>query len=180
MAKKPKKVAIRVMDRYSHETMYAMLDEVVQKWHGHLTDASIVLAWNTSWSADADGRLVLGKCKKASDLDRELFASTADEGEQRQLDFVILLNEEAWHEMGPAQQTALLDHEVSHCAIAEDENGHPKHDECGRVCYRIKKHDLEEFRDVVSRHGAYKSDIEAFVRAAVEGKKAPLLKVAEG
>jgi hypothetical protein len=117
----------------------------------------IALAWATSWKPDVDGRLVLGKCKKASDLDRELAP----------FDFVILLNRDFWlnPRVTDRQRDALLDHELMHAAIAYDEHGDPKIDARGRTVYRIRKHDIEEFRDVVARHGCYKADLEDFARA---------------
>jgi hypothetical protein len=64
--------------------MYALLHEIIDESHEELsrTNVRVALAWATSWKPDVDGRLVLGKCKKASDLDRELAP----------YDFVILLN----------------------------------------------------------------------------------------
>jgi hypothetical protein len=36
------------------------------------TNARIALAWQLGLKPDVDGRLVLGRCRKATDLDREL------------------------------------------------------------------------------------------------------------
>ncbi|MEO7272059.1 MAG: hypothetical protein ABI211_08640, partial [Vicinamibacterales bacterium] len=56
--------------------LYALLADLIELHHEDLyrTDARIALAWCTSWKPDVDGRVTLGKCKKASDLDRELMA----------------------------------------------------------------------------------------------------------
>lgn len=156
-----KKVAYELIPRQSDlgRPMYALLDDLVEQHHEdlHRTDARIVLAWHKGLRPDVDGRLVLGKCKKATDLDRELSP----------FDFVILLNKEWWQDRRTttAQQKALLDHEISHAALAYDEHGEPKRDERDRYVYRTRRHDLEEFSDVVARHGIYKRDIEAFARA---------------
>ena len=146
--------------------LYAEVARLIVGYHEHLKDARIALAWNLAWKADVDGRLCLGKCKKGSDLDRELHG----------YDFVILLNQEAFATMQPAQRVAILDHELSHAQVKlDDETAEPARDERGRTCYRIKKHDLEEFADVVERNGIYKGDIAAFCKAAVRAKKQPLL-----
>lgn len=141
------------------QPMYTRLYDLVARYHSELdnTNVRIALAWATSWKADVDGRLTLGKCKKASELDRELAP----------YDFVILLNKDFWQNphVSDAQRDALLDHELMHAAVALDEKGDPKRDEAGRTIYRIRKHDLEEFADIVARHGLYKRDIEEFVRA---------------
>ncbi len=48
------------------------------------------------------------------------------------------------------------------------EEGQPLHDDNDCIVYRLRKHDLEEFRAVVDRHGFYKSDIEEFARVCAQ------------
>lgn len=150
---------------------YQILDRLVKKHHGQLVDANIAIAWRFGWSKDADGRLKLGQAKKGSDLDREL----------HQYDFVILLNHEAWNQGGlnQKQKDALVDHELCHCEVSMDTNGEPKQDEQGRTVYRIRRHDIEEFQDVVARHGLYTGKLEEFAAAAINDAKRPILKEAE-
>lgn len=165
-SKKRKKVQVELIpsgDRLKHP-LYKLLDAVLKAHHEHLRKVKIALAWNTAWRADVDGRLVLGKCKRASDLDREL----------SEHDFVILLNQEAWNELSEDQRLALLDHELSHCQQVLDGTGRQKEDERGRLVWRIRKHDVEEFRDVIARNGCYMSDLADFVKAALEAKQTPL------
>ncbi len=45
----------------------------------------------------------------------------------------------------------------------------------GRKVWRLRKHALEEFAAVVERHGIYKRDIEAFVRALRRSPEQPRL-----
>lgn len=156
-AKGPKKVSYQLIDRDSvlGRTMYLKLRDCVEEHHEELVDARIALAWCTSWKPDVDGRVVLGKCKKASDLDRE-FAP---------FDFVILLSRWWWQDLQvtDAQRVALLDHELCHAAVRyDDKTGDPVRDERGRKVYRVRKHDIEEFADIVRRHGTYKRDLEMF------------------
>jgi hypothetical protein len=145
--------------------MYERLYALVDAHHDDLsrTNVRIALAWCTSWKRDMDGRLILGKCKKASELDRELAP----------YDFVILLNRTFWQnsQVTDVQRDALLDHECMHAAVSYDEHGDPKVDERGRTCYRIRKHDLEEFADIVTRHGCYKRDIESFAQALARAER---------
>lgn len=56
----------------------------------------------------------------------------------------------------PEEQRALLDHELMHC----------KHDEDG---FYIADHDLEEFCEIVSRHGAWRLSISRFFQSG-QGK----------
>jgi hypothetical protein len=149
------------------------MEELIEavKEHAHLRDAKIAIAWRFGKKADADGRIWLGMTKKGSDLDRSLHG----------YDFVIVLNHDAWNQasFSEAQMTALLDHDLSHCAVAHDTNGQVKLDELGRKVWRIRKHDLEEFEGVVKRRGLWKSDVRSFVEAADEQRKRPLLEQAE-
>jgi hypothetical protein len=134
--------------------MYALLDELVRLHHEDLRDARIALAWCTSWKPDVDGRVTLGKCAKASDLDREVAP----------YDFVILLSQKFYQDpfTTDLQRRALVDHELTHGALAHDKNGEPLVDARGRRVYRMRRHDLEEFSDIAARYGCYKRDIEHF------------------
>lgn len=112
--KGPKRVSYELIDK-NNETVgrpiYRLLRELVQDHHPHLVNARIALAWCTSWKPDVDGRVVLGKCKKASDLDRELAA----------YDFIILLKKSFWQDLAVTaeQRRALLDHELCHAGIGK-------------------------------------------------------------
>ena len=156
---KPKKVSYRLIPADSDEgrPMYRLLEELVAAHHEDLTQARIALAWCTSWKPDVDGIVTLGKCRKASDLDRELAA----------FDFVILLRQSFWQDplVTDVQRRALLDHELCHGTVKLDQHGEPVEDERGRLVYRLRKHSIEEFTEVIERYGTYKSDLEYFDRA---------------
>jgi Putative phage metallopeptidase len=126
----------------------------------------VVLAWMLDTKRDVDGHLCLGKCVRASDLQKEL----AD------FDFVILLNKEVWEskEFGVERKSALLDHELMHIAEAVDKEGEPKFDSKGRKLFRMRGHDIEEFSAIVRRHGCYKKDLEHFAEALLSKSQAPL------
>jgi hypothetical protein len=139
----------------------------VNRHHRELIGANIALAWCTSWRADLDGRQTLGQCKRASDLDRECAP----------YDFVILLNKD--FVTNPAvsekQREALLDHELCHATVKLDPETHePMVDERNRTVYRVRKHDIEEFGEVVERHGCYKRDLEKFAQALRRAKQPEL------
>lgn len=164
---KPKAVNVKLIDVTAQpgKDMEAATKELIRNYHPHLAKAQIALAWNLSWNADVDGFLVLGKCKKGSDLDRELHG----------YDFVILLNQMAWGALTAPQRVALIDHELCHAEISKDQHGHPKIDERGRIVYRTRKHDLEEFKAIYERHGMYKENLADFVKAQRAKHEAPLL-----
>lgn len=158
-ARKAKTVAYELILRDSilGHSVYGMLDDLVEQHHDELRKARIALAWSRSWKPDVDGRWKLGMCRRASDLDRELVS----------YDFIILLNQTFWNDtrVTDAQRLALLDHELCHAGLRYDSNGEPVEDERGRLVYRIRKHDIEEFTVIVKRHGCYKADLEEFYAA---------------
>ena len=151
--------------------VYRIMEKLIEQHHSHLADAKIALAWRFGWKSDADGRTTLGQAKKGSDLDRKLHDH----------DFVILLNHERWNAAGftDAQQKALLDHELCHCEVSKDVNGEPKTDENGRVCYRMRRHDVEEFKEIFHRHGLWKGDLEFLADEALDRTSRPLIDAAE-
>ena len=164
-SRKPKKVSYQVLARDDqHRPIYARLERLIEAHHEELRDARIALAWCTSWKADVDGHVTLGRCKKASDLDRELAA----------FDFVILLQRDFWMNAAvtDTQREALLDHELCHATVSYDDDGEPKVDERGRTVFRIRKHDIEEFQCIVDRHGTWKHDLEQFAQAIARARSA--------
>lgn len=162
---KPKKVNFELIEDQKSEP-YKILDSVRTASHKKISEARIALAWRKELSPDADGHLVLGKCVKVSDLNKEF----------TEYDFIILLNEEVWNdsEFTIDKKRALVDHELCHAACAFDENNLPKYDERGRRVFRTRKHDIEEFHEVVQRHGCYKHDLEVFAEALLEKRRSPL------
>lgn len=167
---KPKKILFEIVKREDvllSGNPYELLDEIRAENHFDTAEARIALAWKKGTKPDVDGHLILGKCVKASDLQRELV----------DYDFVIVLNKEVWEdpEFTRAQKLALIDHELCHAARAEDGDGHPMTDTKGRPVWRTRRHDIEEFRCIVERHGCYKRDLELFAREIVRKQNSPLL-----
>lgn len=166
---KPKPINFELippMDGMHEPEPYKILREMREKYHTDLSKARIALAWRKKLKRDVDGHLILGRCVKASDLQRELV----------NWDFVILLNREVWLDdaFTPEKKRALMDHELCHADAARDKDGFPKRDERDRFVWRTRKHDIEEFRDVVKRHGCYKADLEEFAKALALKRSAPL------
>jgi hypothetical protein len=134
------------------------------RWHDELNSAHIGLAWRKALKADVDGHIVLGRCVKISELHKEFLP----------FDFIVVLNKEYWDFFDDDKRLALMDHELCHAAAALDQESEQKEDDRGRPLWRVRKHDIEEFRDVVQRHGCYKSDLEEFAKALRDAKKNPL------
>jgi Putative phage metallopeptidase len=146
---------------------YTVLAEARELWHTDLDDAAIALAWERKIRADTDGHVRLGKCVRVTELYREF----------SDFNFIIVLNREVWEspEFGRERKLALIDHELCHAAPAlDDDTGEQKRDAAERLIWRIRKHDIEEFRSVVSHHGCYKRDLEMFAEALLR-KNSPSL-----
>jgi hypothetical protein len=156
-----KKVRIELIPD-KHEA-YKLLTKIRKKYHRDTAKAKISLAWRIALKPDKDGHLVLGMCHRTSDMLKE-FA---------ECDYVILLNKEVWNdeEWTDKEKKALLDHEMCHAAPIMKNEGHQKRDERKRRCWRIRHHDIEEFKSVVEHHGVWKKDLEAFAEALLKKRR---------
>lgn len=166
--KKRKKVTVQLIrEKHAGEITepYRLLSEIRSRDHAHLAEAKIGLAWRMGWRTDTDGHMRLGQCRKRGDLDRELDG----------FDFIILLNKEAWPALNEKQKRAVLDHELCHAQLSFDADGNPKYNDRDRLVCRVKKHDVEEFRAIVDRHGVWTQDLEAIAKAGINDAKRPLL-----
>lgn len=67
-------------------------------------------------------------------------------------DFIVDVHEVYWDVLDLEQQSALMDHELSHCATD------------GKGWY-VKDHDIEEFIGVIQRNGCWNSNLEALKEA---------------
>lgn len=141
---------------------YQILWEVRNAHHQNLEGAEVALAWRKALKPDPEGHLVLGRCQRTSDLQREFSP----------YDYIILLNQEVWNEeeFTRDKKLALVDHELCHAEISTDQEGEVRIDERGRKVWRTKKHDIEEFYAIVQRHGCYKRDLEIFAEELLKRK----------
>lgn len=160
---KPKKIPWEMLDREHQPEMYELLDELITEHHDELFNARVALAFNTSWKPDTDGHRTIGRCRKVSDLEREWMP----------FDFIILLHKEFWTspEVTDEQRRALLDHELCHAGVAVDRDGEPKLDERDRLVFRTKKHTVEEFHEIITRHGIWKYELETFWETLQKAKQ---------
>ena len=111
----------------------------IPKWHKHLAGAPI------AYLLDADqmkgkGKLIPAKIRKATPVEQHLTG----------YDLVMLISEPSWQASTDKQRLALIDHELCHVILDDDNN------------LMLTGHDLEEFRAVVQRHGDWQADITLF------------------
>ncbi len=163
-----------------NSTPYAIMKKLIAKNHTHLLDAKIIIYANDKNKLKGNN-IIIADASKSS---HKMKASTCS-------DFNITLYMTAWSELNQSQQEACMDHELSHCGVCylpiTEQIGTPNKkgkvktkivkDEFGRVQYsnEIKRdpqtgqpkwklipHDLEEFRDIVERHGIWDDSLKSF------------------
>ena len=144
----------RLNDQEEVNVVYQLMDELNRAYHPELVEAKIALAWLYDVKPDRDGHMTLGWARKESDLHRQLHG----------YDIIIGLNYDWWHDnqVSDSQRKALLDHELCHVKPVVDDDGSVRLDDLGNTVWYIRKHDLEEFGEVVRRHGMYKQNLETF------------------
>lgn len=123
-----------------------LAEGLIRKYHPDLAGVHVEYVWR-SVAQVRGGRATLGKARKLTGLP----AFTAKAGPQEF--FVIELARDEWQQLTLVQRLALVDHELCHCTVNED----------GKLV--LLPHDLEEFNEVVRRHGLWRTDLQAFGRA---------------
>lgn len=140
---------------YAAPEVASAAKQLIEKHHQHLAGVPIVYVFR-SHAAKSKGRIVLGRARRVSGLNAFLaaLAAGADEGDDRQHAFFVMeIALDHWSTATPAEQLALVDHELCHFDVDEE----------GKLS--IAGHDLEEFNAVVERHGVWRYDVAAFVNA---------------
>ena len=124
------------------ESVLHLAQELIEKYHEHLQGANIGFVFRETADRSGD-KLVLGKAAKVSPRDKVF----------NNLDFVIWLAQDWWRGiLTDVQRQALLDHELCHCVFDEETE-----------TYKLRGHDIEEFREIVERYGLWSDDL---IRAA--------------
>jgi len=158
--------------------LYPMVGRLVERYHSHLSEARITLYANDK-NRNKANKIIIAEASKAS---AKMKAST-------NADFTLTVYMTPWSDLTMSQKKACLDHELCHCgvhyepvkeAVGSGRGGRQRfkvvRDEYGRIQYtneikrnengepkwRLLPHDLEEFRDIVARHGIWDEDIQAF------------------
>lgn len=139
---------------------------LVEQFHRHLLQTDIPLLYVfRSKHAESNGKPILGKAKRVTGLSAFLaYRHLVDEGEFDSIPpviFVIELAKDLWYSLEPSQRIALIDHELMH--FGPD---------------GMRAHDVEEFRDVIDRHGLWQPSIEALAVTISQQKLFPSFEAA--
>lgn len=130
--------------------------ELIEAHHVHLLDTPLVYRFRKGkWNSK--GKEVWGTASKVGGI------NAFEMGEVEA--FRILINEGVWAGLTQEQKLALVDHELSHCVIEYDEDG------VGELA--IVGHDVEDFRDIIERHGFWNFTTVAFAETCVKVHSRP-------
>lgn len=140
--------------------VHAIAEEVIDDHHPHLANAPIRYVFRDTASVSR-GRVVLGRARKVSGLNAYLVGLVGRERVDPPADFFVLeIAADEWQRLDIKQRVALVDHELCHLWVEEpaDPLEHRK--------LRIVGHDVEEFTEVIQRHGLWRPSVKAFADAA--------------
>lgn len=115
-------------------------NEVIPKWHPDLTDVRIAYLFDEEIGTTR-GKKVLAKVRKATPAETFL----------AEIDAVMIVDSTVWTGLTVAKRVALVDHELCHLRKEETDDGDER--------LAIRGHDLEEFAEIVKRHGLWSEDL---------------------
>jgi len=125
----------------------AVISYAVERRHQHIERAHIVGVGRPK-AAKRHGKDVWASLKKPSPLERVLY-------EEERIDYILVVALDVWEELSEDYRRALIDHELSHAGGLD----------LDRDEWTLVGHDIEEFANVVRRHGAWRGDVQAFLAA---------------
>lgn len=133
-------------------------EEIIPKFHPDLADITVIFL-ATSKTRTSGGKEVWAKTTKLSPSQKFLAGGA---------DVQVLISADVWEErLTDTQKRALIDHELSHLVVVEDED-------TGDRTLRYRAHDVEEFGGVLQRWGAWNSGVAEFAHIAAQQLALPL------
>ena len=113
------------------------------------------------------GKVVLGTCKKMGSLPAYLYGRSRGSSVEASNEpvFAIVISLAPWAILSESQRAALVDHELHHCGV-----------DAGAIY--VAPHDIEEFSEVVRRHGLWQVELQAFVDIAMRARQPGLFEKA--
>lgn len=151
-------------------TFLAASGPLANEDHAHLLDATIGVLWTNAIHV-RQMRTVLATAEiptiQAGGWKRARFELQLREWFDAPLDFLLTFSAPDCGRLEDRAFCALVEHELYHCAQAEDRYGAPRfHRDTGLPIYIIRGHDVEEFTGVVRRYGPTSRDVRDMVDAA--------------
>jgi predicted metallopeptidase len=122
--------------------------DLIETHHNHLLVVRVFFVFRSKAKKHGDQE-VWGTARKLSGL-----VSFLATGITQDL-FLIEIAEDVWEYLDDKTKVALVDHELCHCNVEDDpEKG---------LILSTRPHDLEEFNEIVVRHGAWRENVRSFI-----------------
>lgn len=153
--------------RYAPE-VESIARELISEHHRHLVNCNIRYLFTDKTQKRA-GKEVWGTARKISSM--SAFLAGEDDPEGNNAFFVMTVSEPVWSFLSPERRRALVDHELCHMYVDIDDNGAAK--------LILLGHDLEEFVQVIQRHGLWRDDVTKFVEVGSQCLQATLFEAAD-
>ncbi|HPD15830.1 MAG TPA: putative metallopeptidase [Planctomycetota bacterium] len=125
-------------------------EAVRNQWHQRLDGARIAWVFRSKAARHA-GKAVLGTSRKLSALHALLTLGPA--GDRGGFDLAVVLAKDLWDTLSVDKRRAIVDHELCHFDL-DGEGG-----------FLLRPHDLEDFVEVVQRHGLQWREQVAYAQA---------------
>ena len=138
----------------------AIAETLIAQHHSHLDGIRVEFVFRDK-AAKKNGKEVGGTARKVTGLNAFLARDGEQGGDYSEDFFVIEIAEDIWTDLTPHQKRALVDHELMHCTIELDEK-------TDALKLGIRGHDIEEFAEIVQRHGVWSRDLVDFAAATKE------------
>ena len=136
------------------ERVAEIVRETIEKHHPRLKDARVGVLFRSK-AAKSAGREIIGKASTVNAKWRAILGAASS------LHFIIWFAEDWWQTASLLQKRALTDHELCHCTW-------------GNTGPAMRGHDVEEFTEIIERHGIWKGDLKPVAQAF---SQAPLIEM---
>lgn len=146
--------------------------DLIPVFHAHLVENIRIDYVFTDKITKKGNKEVWGTMRKISALNAYL---ASDDNSKKhgvtESFFVMVISEPIWNKLNDKQKRALVDHELCHAKVDVDEEGNYK--------LKIVPHDMEEFTEIVKRHGLWAEDVTEIAKVISELQENPLHVVVE-
>lgn len=126
--------------KYSEVTqeVIGLADVLIKNFHPYLKDCNIGFVFRSEASTSG-GKTTLATTSKVTAKFKPYLTE--------ELDILIVIAEDSWSQMSLDQRRALIDHQLCHITFG------------GTSGWTTRCHDIEEFEEILDRHGLWKSDL---------------------
>lgn len=135
--------------------LHALAGLIIERDRPELIGYPIRLVWRTPARKAGHNRLAAGTAELVKGRFAHFVMTDEEKAMEGQEDgsrmFWIEIAADLWEDLTNAQRIALVDHEICHLHVGETDDG-----EYEMV---IREHDVEEFDEVVRRHGLWTDDL---------------------